>query len=119
VNWRRPGTGSRPRGSHPIKEKLIKKPGADILTPDDKGRFAVTKTVSDQYVFRAAPLRNIALTAPYFHSGQVWDLEQAVGIMSTAQLGSEMTAHDTQLIAAFLTSLTGQQSGLSDPPGGD
>jgi cytochrome c peroxidase len=35
---------------------LIKKPGADILPPDDKGRFAVTKTASDTYVFRAGPL---------------------------------------------------------------
>ena len=50
---------------------LVKRPGADILPPEDKGRFAVTKTVSDEYVFRASPLRNIALTAPYFHSGQV------------------------------------------------
>jgi cytochrome c peroxidase len=94
---------------------LIKKPGADILPPGDKGRFAVTKTASDEYVFRAAPLRNIALTAPYFHSGQVWDLEQAVGIMSTAQLGSEMSDHDTRLIAAFLASLTGQQPQVPYP----
>jgi len=94
---------------------LIKKPGADILPPGDKGRFAVTKTASDEYVFRAAPLRNIALTAPYFHSGQVWDLEQAVGIMSTAQLGSEMSAQDTKMIAAFLTSLTGEQPQVPYP----
>jgi len=94
---------------------LIKKPGADILPPGDKGRFAVTKTASDEYVFRAAPLRNIALTAPYFHSGQVWDLQQAVAIMSTAQLGSEMSAQDTGLIATFLTALTGQQPQVPYP----
>src|SRR5690606_3155386 len=39
---------------------VIKKPGADILPPGDKGRFTVTNTASDEYVFRAGPLRNIA-----------------------------------------------------------
>lgn len=57
---------------------LVKKPDASVLPSGDKGRFAVTKTQSDEYVFRAAPLRNVALTAPYFHSGQVWELKDAV-----------------------------------------
>src|SRR5690606_35734915 len=43
---------------------LIEKPGSDILPEGDKGRFSVTETVDDEYVFRASPLRNIALTAP-------------------------------------------------------
>ena len=66
---------------------VIEKPGADILPPNDKGRFAVTKTASDEYVFRAGPLRNVALRAPYFHSGQVWSLKQAVAIMGAANSG--------------------------------
>ncbi|WP_295443203.1 cytochrome-c peroxidase [uncultured Thiodictyon sp.] len=94
---------------------LIKKPGADILPLGDKGRFAVTKTATDEYVFRAGPLRNIALTAPYFHSGQVWDLEEAVGIMSNAQLGKELSGHDAKQIAIFLTALTGQQPQVMVP----
>jgi cytochrome c peroxidase len=94
---------------------LIKKPGADILPPNDKGRFEVTKTASDEYVFRAAPLRNVALTAPYFHSGQVWDLEQAVGVMSNAQLGTAMADHEAKLIVAFLKSLTGEQPRVQYP----
>ena len=64
---------------------------ARILPTNDKGRFAVTKTASDEYVFRAAPLRNVALRAPYFHSGQVWSLKQAVGIMGADQLGIKLT----------------------------
>jgi cytochrome c peroxidase len=94
---------------------LIKKPGADILPPKDKGRFEVTKTATDEYVFRAAPLRNIALTAPYFHSGQVWDLRQAVAIMGTAQLGAQISDEEAALIAAFLESLTGDQPKLEYP----
>lgn len=94
---------------------LIKKPGADILPPTDKGRFQVTKTASDEYVFRAAPLRNIALTAPYFHSGQIWDLEQAVDVMGTAQLGATLNAEESALIAEFLRTLTGEQPKVEYP----
>jgi cytochrome c peroxidase len=94
---------------------LVKKPGADILPPEDKGRFSVTKTASDEYVFRAAPLRNIALTAPYFHSGQVWDLEQAVAVMGTAQLGTELKDDEAKLITTFLGSLTGEQPRVEYP----
>src|SRR5690606_24550788 len=53
---------------------VVERPGAEILPRDDKGRFEVTKTATDEYVFRAVPLRNVALTPPYFHSGKVWDL---------------------------------------------
>jgi cytochrome c peroxidase len=94
---------------------LVKKPGADILPPEDKGRFAVTKTASDEYVFRAAPLRNIALTAPYFHSGQVWDLKQAVSVMGVAQLGTQLEDEEAALIALFLQGLTGEQPGVEYP----
>jgi cytochrome c peroxidase len=94
---------------------LIKKPGADILPPGDKGRFMVTKTASDEYVFRAAPLRNIALTAPYFHSGQIWDLEEAVAVMGTSQLGAHLTDEESASIAEFLSSLTGEQPKVDYP----
>lgn len=43
---------------------VVEKPGAEILPPGDKGRFAVTKTVSDEYVYKVPTLRNIALTPP-------------------------------------------------------
>lgn len=94
---------------------VVEKPGADILPPADKGRFAVTKTADDEYVYRAAPLRNIALTAPYFHSGKVWDLKQAVAIMGTAQLGTELTEPEVEQITAFLTSLTGEMPRIEYP----
>ncbi|HHS94334.1 MAG TPA: cytochrome-c peroxidase, partial [Rhodobacterales bacterium] len=85
---------------------LIEKPGADVLPEGDKGRFAVTNTADDAYVFRASPLRNIALTAPYFHSGKVWDLKVAVEIMAESQLGEELTGEEADMIVAFLDSLT-------------
>lgn len=87
---------------------LIEKPGADVLPPDDRGRFAVTETADDSYVFRAAPLRNIDQTAPYFHSGKVWDLKVAVQIMGTSQLGTEINDAEADQIVAFLGALTGK-----------
>jgi cytochrome c peroxidase len=94
---------------------VVEKPGADVLPANDKGRFQVTKTAADDYVFRAGPLRNIALTAPYFHSGKVWDLEQAVAVMGASQLGEELTPEDVAAITAFLHSLTGEQPNVGYP----
>ena len=87
---------------------LLEKPGADMLPEGDKGRFAVTATVDDRYVFRASPLRNVALTAPYFHSGKVWDLATAVSVMGSYQLGEALTEEEVAAITAFLGALTGK-----------
>lgn len=61
---------------------VIHKPADNVRPIGDVSRFAVTKSKDDQYVFRAAPLRNVAVTAPYFHSGSVWKLQDAVTIMA-------------------------------------
>lgn len=94
---------------------LIEKPGSEILPPGDKGRFAVTETADDEYVFRASPLRKIALTARYFHSGKVWDLTVAVEIMAESQLGEALAAEETAQIVAFLESLTGTLPAITLP----
>lgn len=94
---------------------LIEKPGAEILPRDDKGRFAVTETVDDEYVFRASPLRNIDQTAPYFHSGKVWDLKVAVQIMAESQLGEELKGDEADNLVAFLGSLTGTLPAVTLP----
>ncbi|MFC5437517.1 cytochrome-c peroxidase [Rhodanobacter umsongensis] len=94
---------------------VVERPGAEILPPGDKGRFAVTKTVSDEYVFRVPSLRNIALTAPYFHTGKVWDLRQAIAIMGSSQLGAKLTDDEVGKIQAFLGALTGDQPVVTLP----
>lgn len=94
---------------------VVEKPGADILPREDKGRFAVTKTPSDEYVYKVPTLRNIALTAPYFHSGKVWSLKQAVGVMGAAQLGIKITDDEADKIVAFLHTLTGEQPQITMP----
>jgi len=94
---------------------LVQKPGADILPPEDKGRFMITKTPSDEYVFKVPTLRNIELTAPYFHSGKVWSLKQAVGIMGSAQLRVQLSDEDIDKITTFLKTLTGNQPEVEYP----
>ncbi|EYR82312.1 cytochrome-c peroxidase [Shinella sp. 838] len=94
---------------------LIEKPGAEVLPENDKGRFAVTATADDSYVFRAAPLRNVTLTAPYFHSGKVWNLKQAVAIMGTSQLGEDLADTDVDRIVAFLGTLEGRMPDVVYP----
>ncbi|MCI0453761.1 MAG: cytochrome-c peroxidase [Candidatus Dadabacteria bacterium] len=94
---------------------VVQRPGAEILPPGDKGRFMVTKTASDEYVFKVPTLRNIELTRPYFHSGKVWNLKEAVGIMGSAQLGIQITEVDIDKITAFLQTLTGEQPKVEYP----
>ena len=94
---------------------VVERPGGSVLPEGDRGRFTVTQTADDDYVFRAAPLRNVALTAPYFHSGAVWDLAEAVSIMSSSQLGTELAEAQVDEIVAFLGTLTGEQPQVVHP----
>lgn len=94
---------------------VVEQPGGDLLPPEDKGRFKVTQTVSDEYVFKVPSLRNVALTAPYFHSGRAWSLKQAVSVMGSSQLGRNLSDQEVDSIVAFLDSLTGKQPQVSYP----
>lgn len=94
---------------------VVETPPEEILPEGDTGRYMVTNTEGDEYVFRAAPLRNVELTPPYFHSGVVWDLREAVQVMSSAQLGTELTEQQADDITAFLVSLTGEQPLIVHP----
>ena len=44
----------------------------------DYGRYNVTFDPKDLYKFRTAPLYNVEKTAPYGHSGSVYELEEAI-----------------------------------------
>jgi cytochrome c peroxidase len=88
---------------------VVEKPSVHIRPVEDKGRFTVTKTRSDEYVFKAPSLRNIELTPPYFHSGKVWNLKEAISIMGSAQLGIKLSESEVNTILSFLKSTTGKQ----------
>ena len=74
----------------------------------DIGRAGVTGREEDQYVFRIAPLRNVALTAPYFHDGSAATLHEAVEIMGQVQLNRRFTEDEVDAVVAYLESLTGE-----------
>ncbi len=81
------------------------------LTRADLGRYNHTGREEDRHVFRVPSLRNVALTAPYFHDGSVPTLEQAVTMMGRYQLGRAIPPEDIAHIVAFLTSLSGEYRG--------
>lgn len=62
-------------------------------------------------LFRVPSLRNVAVTAPYFHDGRIDSLSEAVSIMGQRQLGQTLSASDTDAIVSFLKTLTGEHDG--------
>lgn len=92
-----------------------KTPGPEIMPREDKGRIAVTGNRADEYAFKAPTLRNIELTAPYFHSGKVRDLKDAIRLMGTHQLGIKLKDREVDDLAAFLKTLTGRIPAIEVP----
>ena len=91
-----------------------------IVKPYEKdtqtlGRYDVTKKEQDKYVFKVPLLRNIELTAPYFHDGSTWDLTESVLIMAEYQFGIPVSQEEAIKITAFLKTLTGKQPAIQYP----
>ncbi|MGI9384893.1 MAG: cytochrome-c peroxidase [Methyloligellaceae bacterium] len=78
-----------------------------VILGKDLGRYSVTGRYEDRHVFRVPSLRNVELTAPYFHDGSVGTLEEAVQIMAWYQLGQAIEGDEVEKIVAFLKTLTG------------
>ncbi|MCE1202567.1 MAG: c-type cytochrome [Bacteroidia bacterium] len=74
----------------------------------DPGRAAVTGNEADKYVFKTPSLRNIEMTAPYFHDGSVESLEEAIRIMAYTQLGKQLSHEEVETLIAFFRTLTGK-----------
>lgn len=96
-----------------IGGNLYNKFGA-IIDIDSKnlGRYNVTKNESDKYYFKVPTLRNIELTAPYFHDGRYNDLRKTVETMSLIQLGRPISKLEIDNIVAFLKTLTGKLNNI-------
>jgi cytochrome c peroxidase len=77
----------------------------------DAGRFLVTRVPRDEHVFRVPSLRNVAVSAPYFHDGRAATLEEAVETMGKVQLARSLTAKEIGPIVDFLKTLTGEYRG--------
>ena len=108
-------SGSGIGGQSYFKFGVVKAPNNEVRPVDDKGRMKVTGKAEDEYVFRTATLRNIELTGPYFHSGAVSSLKQAIAIMGETQLGKTYNTEEIDALEAFLMSLTGTQPQVTYP----
>lgn len=80
----------------------------------DKGLYEITKNKEDMYLFKVPSLRNIELTAPYFHDGSIDNLYDTVQKIALVQLGTKLSDQETQDIVSFLKSLTGELELIND-----
>jgi len=78
----------------------------DLLA--DTGRFAVTGVPSDRHKYKVPSLRNVALTAPYFHNGAVATLPEAVRVIAQVQLDLTLDDEAVSELVAFLEALSGE-----------
>ncbi|MDX9790871.1 MAG: cytochrome c peroxidase [Candidatus Kapaibacterium sp.] len=72
----------------------------------DLGRHDATQNDLDKYFFKVASLRNVTLTAPYFHDGAVESLDEAIQTMADLNLGKTLSDSEVKSIRTFLKSLT-------------
>jgi cytochrome c peroxidase len=82
---------------------------------DDLGRYQATKDDQDKHMWRVPTLRNVALTAPYFHNGSVPTLDKAVRVMAKTQLNKEISDSQVADIVAFLNGLSGKFPEIATP----
>lgn len=88
---------------------MFEKLGIFVPWPDqsDHGRREITRNPADDMVFKVPSLRNVAMTAPYFHDGSTATLDTAVRLMARHQLGVDLSEEEARSIAAWLGSLSG------------
>ena len=82
-------------------------------TTVDLGRYNVTKKKKDKFHFKVPTLRNIELTAPYFHDGSQKTLRDAVVAMSDHQIDIPLDDKEVDQVVEFLKTLTGEYQGKS------
>ena len=71
-------------------------------------RYSLTKKEYHKNVFKVPTLRNVSLTAPYFHDASAKTLKDAVEKMAYHNLGIKITKEQVQNLVAFLNSLEGE-----------
>ncbi len=79
-------------------------------------RYTLTNKEAYKNVFKVPTLRNITLTAPYFHDANASTLKEAVMVMARYNLGTSISEEDIQLIIAFLKTLEGERPAILDMP---
>ena len=72
-------------------------------------RYQITKDNRDKNIYKVPTLRNIALTAPYFHDGSIKSLKESIRKMVYHNLGYELENDEVNKIEIFLKTLTGEK----------
>ena len=95
-------------------------PGSDTSPAASDVAARLDESDRSRDVFRVPSLRNVELTAPYFHDGRTDSLREAIAIMAKSQLGRALPDRDIYAIELFLKSLTGTYDGkaLAGPAAG-
>jgi len=79
---------------------------------DNPDRHSVTHKKSDKNIYKVPTLRNIALTAPYFHDGSAATLREALKKMAYHNLGFDISDTEIDTLMTFLKTLTGEKPGI-------
>jgi len=96
-----------------IGGNIMQKIGAiEAYDTSDLGLYNSTKNIEDKYYFKVPSLRNVELTAPYFHDGRVSTLKDAITIMMRNQIGFLLTVEDIDNVELFLKTLTGENPSI-------
>lgn len=116
-----------------LTDRLFRSNGANA-NPNDRGRMDITGNPYDRGLFKVPTLRNVALTAPYMHDGDMANLQDVVGFYGMHLVsGNEiiggpgappppvktLTEEQQADLVAFLKSLTDEEfitnPAFSDP----
>lgn len=76
----------------------------------DKG--TLTEREIHHNVFKVPTLRNVNLTAPYFHDGSSKTLKEAVNVMAKHNLGVVLSKEEVDDIVNFLNTLEGEKPSI-------
>ncbi len=100
-----------------IGGNLMQKIGVvEDFNTNDLGMYNISKNKSDKFYFKVPSLRNVELTAPYFHDGNTKTLKDAVHLMTIHQIGYLLKDDEIDNIVKFLKSLTGElPTSIKDP----
>jgi cytochrome c peroxidase len=113
-----PGAGGTSFQKIGLVNNYFEARGGDI-TDADWGRYNVTKKEEDKHKLKVPLLRNVELTAPYFHDGSQMTLADAIRAMGHFQLGKELDDTQVAKVEAFLKSLTGKMPAHAYLPEGE
>jgi cytochrome c peroxidase len=105
-------------GTHAVGGRIMRKLGVyhPYENQSDTGRQKITGLETDRFVFKVCMLRNVTLTAPYFHDGRISTLPEAVRLMAYLQLNKKLGPGHVDEIVRFLYALEAEHPLIISQP---